>query len=311
MKRLGLPLVAALTIALVDGEVSTGTALDEDLDGELEAPDGVEILDVVGINDGRSGAMAWGTELSASQFDDYTGTLGGASRIPDASDNWVPNAFNGVGLDHERAADAPRGEFEAWNTPGTANEVFTGEDNEPEPEPTEPEPSDPAPTDPAPAEPGEICIAPAGPADDRYRTMLGYWERPDATAEALAGGELHTGDIGFLDDQGRLHVRDRKSLVILRGGANVYPAEVERVLLDHPSVQSGAVLGVPDDRLGERVAAVVEAATGTAVDVDDVRAHLLANLARYKVPEQITVVDALPRNAMGKIVRTELPTLLE
>jgi len=137
----------ALTIALVDGAVSTSTALDEDLDGELEAPDGVEILDVVGINDGRAGAMAWGTELSANQFDGYTGTLGGASRIQDASENWVPNAFNGAGLDHDRAADAPRGEFEARNTPGTANAVFTGEDdgNEPEPEPTEPEPSDPAP----------------------------------------------------------------------------------------------------------------------------------------------------------------------
>jgi long-chain acyl-CoA synthetase len=153
---------------------------------------------------------------------------------------------------------------------------------------------------------GEICV---GPADDRYRTMLGYW--PDATAEALVGGELRTGDIGFLDDDGRLHVRDRKSLVILRGGANVYPAEVERVLLEHPDVDAGAVLGVPDERLGERVAAVVQPAAGAEVDVDDVRAHLLANLARYKVPEQITVVDALPRNAMGKIVRTELPALLD
>jgi long-chain acyl-CoA synthetase len=159
-----------------------------------------------------------------------------------------------------------------------------------------------------PGEAGEICI---GPADDRYRTMLGYWRRPDATAETLAGGELHTGDIGVLDDDGRLHVRDRKSLVILRGGANVYPAEVERVLLDHPAVDAGAVFGVPDERLGERVAAVVEAAAGAEVDVDNVRAHLLANLAKYKVPEQIAVVDALPRNAMGKIVRTELPVLLD
>jgi acyl-CoA synthetase (AMP-forming)/AMP-acid ligase II len=154
---------------------------------------------------------------------------------------------------------------------------------------------------------GEICV---GPADDRYRTMLGYWGRPDATAETLRDGELRTGDIGFLDEDGRLHVRDRKSLVILRGGANVYPAEVERVLLDHPAVAAGAVLGVPDERLGERVAAMVEASAGTAVDVDDVRAHLLANLAKYKVPEQIAVVSALPRNAMGKIIRTELPGLL-
>src|SRR5699024_3316361 len=115
---------AALTIALVDGAVSTGTALDEDLDGQLDAPDEVEILDVVGINDGRSGAMTWGTELSATQFADYTGTLGGASRIDDGSDNWVPNAFDG---------------------------------EEPEPEPT-PEPTpDPEPTEPT--EPGDACEA--------------------------------------------------------------------------------------------------------------------------------------------------------
>ena len=90
--------------------------------------------------------------------------------------------------------------------------------------------------------------------------MLGYWERPEATAEALAGGELHTGDLGFLDADGYLHLRDRKSLVIIRGGANVYPAEVERVLLEAPGVAAGAVLGVPDERLGERVVAVVEPA---------------------------------------------------
>jgi acyl-CoA synthetase (AMP-forming)/AMP-acid ligase II len=144
--------------------------------------------------------------------------------------------------------------------------------------------------------------------------MLGYWQRPDATAATLVEGghgvELRTGDVGVLDDHGRLHVRDRKSLVILRGGANVYPAEVERVLLDHPAVEAGAVLGVPDERLGERVAAVVQPAAGAAVDVDELRGFLRDNLARYKVPELITVVDALPRNAMGKIVRTELPALL-
>ena len=155
---------------------------------------------------------------------------------------------------------------------------------------------------------GEICI---GAVDHRYRTMLGYWERPDATAETLRGGELRTGDIGLLDDDGVLHVRDRKSLVILRGGANVYPAEVERVLLDHPAVGSGAVIGVPDERLGERVAALISPATGAEIDVDDVRAHLLANLAKYKVPEHITVVEALPRNAMGKIVRKDLRALLD
>jgi acyl-CoA synthetase (AMP-forming)/AMP-acid ligase II len=153
-------------------------------------------------------------------------------------------------------------------------------------------------------ETGEICVA---AADDRYRPMLGYWERPEATDAALAGGELHTGDLGFLDGDGFLHVRDRKNLLIIRGGANVYPAEVERVLLGAPGVAAGAVIGVPDERLGERVVAVVE---GDAVDEDVVRAHCRAALAAYKVPERVVVVPALPRNAMGKIVRTALPGLL-
>jgi acyl-CoA synthetase (AMP-forming)/AMP-acid ligase II len=158
-------------------------------------------------------------------------------------------------------------------------------------------------------ETGEVCVAPAH-GDDRYRLMLGYWERPDATAATLAGGELHTGDLGFLDADGYLHVRDRKSLVVIRGGANVYPAEVERVLHERPEIAAAAVLGVPDERLGERVAAVVELAPGAAFDEDAVRAHCLANLAKYKVPERFVVVDAFPRNAMGKIVRAALPDLL-
>jgi acyl-CoA synthetase (AMP-forming)/AMP-acid ligase II len=155
-------------------------------------------------------------------------------------------------------------------------------------------------------ETGEICVGPAA-GDDRYRLMLGYWERAEATSAALAGGELHTGDIGFLDDHGFLHLRDRKSLVILRGGANVYPAEVERVLLDAPGVVASAVFGVPDERLGERVMAIVET---EALDEDAVRAHCEANLARYKVPERFVRVDQLPRNAMGKVARTELPGFL-
>ncbi|MGH9085028.1 MAG: class I adenylate-forming enzyme family protein [Acidimicrobiales bacterium] len=158
-----------------------------------------------------------------------------------------------------------------------------------------------------PGQTGEICIGPAG---DRYRLMLGYWERPEATSEALAGGELHTGDLGYLDEEGFLHLRDRKSLLIIRGGANVYPAEVERVLLTAPGVAACAVLGVPDERLGERVVAVVEVADGASLDEDAVREHCLANLAKYKVPERFAVVPAMPRNAMGKIIRAELPALL-
>jgi long-chain acyl-CoA synthetase len=158
-----------------------------------------------------------------------------------------------------------------------------------------------------PGETGQIAVA---AADDRYRPMLGYWQRPEATAEALAGGELRTGDVGFVDDEGHLHVRDRLSLLIIRGGANVYPAEVERVFAEFEGVGASAVVGVPDERLGERVVALVEPAAGVTLDLDALRAHLTANLARYKVPEQIVVVTSFPRNAMGKIVRKDLPELL-
>jgi acyl-CoA synthetase (AMP-forming)/AMP-acid ligase II len=156
---------------------------------------------------------------------------------------------------------------------------------------------------------GEVCIAPA-PGDDRYRLMLGYWGQPEATAEVLAGGELHTGDLGLLDGDGYLHLRDRKSLVIIRGGANVYPAEVERVLHEAAGVAASAVLGVADERLGERVVAIVEPVAGATLVEEELRAHCLANLAKYKVPERFVVVDAFPRNAMGKIIRTDLPALL-
>jgi len=155
---------------------------------------------------------------------------------------------------------------------------------------------------------GEVCVAPiaSGPWAGAYRLMLGYWEKPDATAATLAGGVLHTGDLGFVDDAGYLHIRDRKSLVIIRGGANVYPAEVERVVHEIDGVVACAVVGVADERLGERVAAAVEIAPGATVTAEQLTAHCLANLAKYKVPERWVFVDGFPRNSMGKIQRREL-----
>jgi long-chain acyl-CoA synthetase len=156
---------------------------------------------------------------------------------------------------------------------------------------------------------GEVCVG-AAEGDDRYPLMLGYWNRPAETEAVLAGGVLHTGDLGFLDHDGYLHLRDRKSLVIIRGGANVYPAEVERVLQAIDGVAASAVIGVPDERLGERVVALVEPLTGRALDVEELRGHCAAHLAKYKVPERIVVVETLPRNAMGKVSRTELTELV-
>jgi len=157
----------------------------------------------------------------------------------------------------------------------------------------------------------EICIAPQteGEWAGVYRPMLGYWQRDDATADTLRDGLLHTGDLGFVDDEGYLHIRDRKSLVIIRGGGNVYPAEIERVLHELPEVEACAVVGLPDERLGERVAVAVQLRDGAHVGEDELRAHCLANLAKYKVPERWLFVDSFSRNSMGKIQRRDLPAL--
>ncbi len=159
-----------------------------------------------------------------------------------------------------------------------------------------------------PGDPGEVCVGPAadGPFADVYRPMLGYWNRPDESAEALRGGLLHTGDIGSLDVDGNLRIHDRKNDLIIRGGANVYPAEVERVLHENPAVAACAVIGVPDERLGERVVAFVELMEDSAVGEQDLVDLCGQHLARYKVPESVTFVDGFARTPMGKIRKTEL-----
>ena len=160
---------------------------------------------------------------------------------------------------------------------------------------------------------GEICVAAAtdGPFAGVYTPMLGYWNRPDAAAEAFfPGGVLRTGDLGHLDADRNLFVTDRKGDLIIRGGANVYPAEVERVLAGIPGVVACAVVGLPDARLGERVAAAVVLEPGSVATEASIRERCGASLARYKVPERIVVVDALPRNAMGKVVRRQVLAML-
>ncbi len=157
----------------------------------------------------------------------------------------------------------------------------------------------------APGEVGEVCV---GPTDEGvfagvYTPMLGYWNRPEATAEALRDGILFTGDLGYLTAEGDLVITDRKGDLILRGGANVYPAEVERVLHEEPRVAASAVVGLPDERLGERVAAAVVVASGETLTAEELREHCAGSLARYKIPERFLFVDELPRNAMGKVVK--------
>ena len=160
---------------------------------------------------------------------------------------------------------------------------------------------------------GEICVAPArtGPWAGVYTPMLGYWKKPLETEQALRGGVYHSGDLGFVDERGDLYIRGRRNELILRGGANVYPAEVERVLAEHPAVAASAVLGRPDTRLGQRVVAAVQLAAGASAGAEQLAAFVRERLARYKVPEEIVLVAALPRNAMGKVVKRELEPLFE
>jgi len=139
--------------------------------------------------------------------------------------------------------------------------------------------------------------------------MLGYWQRPEATALALRGGLLHTGDIGFLDADGNLFLRDRKSDLIIRGGANVYPAEVERVLREDARVADCAVLGIEDARLGERVVAAVALRSAGGATESELLDHCRERLARYKVPDRIVFVDAFPRTPMGKVLKRALVPL--
>jgi long-chain acyl-CoA synthetase len=149
---------------------------------------------------------------------------------------------------------------------------------------------------------GEIAVSPQpdGPWGGSYTPMVGYVDDPAATAEALAEGRLHTGDVGLIDQAGNLIVRGRRNTLILRGGSNVYPSEVERAILEHPDVAGAAVVGVPDERLGQRVAAAIELMPGVELGEDELNTHCRARLARYKVPER-WLFAGLPRNAMGKV----------
>lgn len=135
----------------------------------------------------------------------------------------------------------------------------------------------------------------------------GYWNRPDATAEAIRDGWLHTGDIARRDAHGLYHLVDRAKDTIIRGGENVYSVEIENCLATHPEIDEAAVIGAPDPDVGERVKAVVYRVSGSQLTADDVRAHVAAKLASFKVPEIVEFRDApLPRSPAGKVLKNEL-----
>jgi acyl-CoA synthetase (AMP-forming)/AMP-acid ligase II len=137
--------------------------------------------------------------------------------------------------------------------------------------------------------------------------MAGYWGKPEETAATVnAEGWLRTGDAAYFDAAGYLYLHDRMKDMIVSGGENVYPAEVENVLLSHPAIADAAVIGVPDDRWGETVKAIVVPAPEATVDQAEIIAHCRAQLAGYKCPTSVDSVEALPRNPSGKILKREL-----
>ena len=138
--------------------------------------------------------------------------------------------------------------------------------------------------------------------------MAGYWKNPEASAKTLRGGWLHTGDVGSMDEAGFLTIRDRSKDMIISGGSNIYPREIEEVLLRHPAVAECSVVGRPHAEWGEEVVAFV--VTRQKVTSEELDKVCLANIARFKRPRDYRFVEALPKNNYGKVLKTELRKLL-
>ena len=146
---------------------------------------------------------------------------------------------------------------------------------------------------------GEIVIR--GP-----NVMKGYWQRPEATAEALAGGWFHTGDLARVDEDGYFFIVDRKKDLIIRGGYNIYPREIEEVLYEHPAVAEAAVIGLPHPALGEEVGAAVALKPGAVATPEELRDYVKGQVAAYKYPRHVWIMDALPKGATGKIQKRDI-----
>lgn len=152
---------------------------------------------------------------------------------------------------------------------------------------------------------GEVCVR-------GTPVIKGYLNRPEATAETIVNGWLHTGDIGYFDEDGFLYLVDRAKDMILRGGENIYGAEVENAIFDHPAVLECVAFAVPDDRLGEEVGAAVHLKDGALLDAPGLREHLASRIAAFKIPRFLWfLAEPLPRNANGKFLKRELRDVLD
>jgi long-chain acyl-CoA synthetase len=146
---------------------------------------------------------------------------------------------------------------------------------------------------------GEIVIK--GP-----NVMKGYWRKDDETQKAIKDGWFHTGDMAKVDEEGYFFIVDRKKEMILRGGYNVYPREIEEVLYEHPAIAEVAVVGVPDDKMGEEVGAAIVLKKGEDASADDIKSYVKEQVASYKYPRKIWFVDELPKGPTGKILKREV-----
>ena len=139
-----------------------------------------------------------------------------------------------------------------------------------------------------------------------HNVMKGYWKQPDATAKTMKHGWFHSGDMATVDEDGYFFIVDRKKDMIIRGGYNVYPREIEEVLYEHPAVREAAVVGLPDDEWGEEVGAAVTLKDGESVSPDELRAFVKDQVAAYKYPRKVWLVEDLPKGPTGKILKREI-----
>lgn len=146
---------------------------------------------------------------------------------------------------------------------------------------------------------GEICV-------QSLNLMKGYYKDPDQTAQTIRGGWLHTGDIGYFDEEGYLYIVDRKKDMIVSGGFNIYPAEVEQAIARHPAVLDCAVIGVPDEKWGEAVKAVVQLKGRINISAQELETFCRNHLSGIKVPKSFEIVEDLPRSPVGKVLKSKL-----
>ena len=158
---------------------------------------------------------------------------------------------------------------------------------------------------------GEVARGEAGEIMVRGAAVMpGYWQNPEATAKTIVDGWLCTGDLGFMDEDGYVTMQDRSKDLIISGGTNIYPREVEEVLLLHPDVEEVSVVGRPHAEWGEDVIAFIVLASGARLNTAALDMHCLDHIARFKRPKDYFVLDALPKNNYGKVLKTELRAML-